>query len=112
MERIYWIAGFSAVTVGVAATVAGALVKRRKWLDVVYHNALHAESQGAYVEAIELYQSILDRSKGNPLIDSGTRAQILQRINTIRYQQEYLSQFGEDKSLPSGNAVSGVVPSL
>jgi hypothetical protein len=105
MRQIFWIAGCSAVTLGFAAAVGGMLLRQKKRLNLTYHEALHAESTGQYDAAIALYQSILDRSGGKAL-DERTRAQIMQRISTIRYQQGYLSQFSTDKKLPS----AGVIP--
>jgi hypothetical protein len=118
MERFFWIGGFSALTFGLAAAFGRMLLKRKKWLDLAYHNALHAESIGQYAVAIDLYQSILDRSRRNPLVDEETRVQIRQRINTLRYQQDYLKQFAEDKQfvedkkLPAGEDISGALPLL
>lgn len=66
---------------------------RNTRLDRAYHEALHAESVEDYVRATELFQAILDRYSG--VLDEKIKAQIKARIDTMRYQKEYLKRFEE-----------------
>jgi hypothetical protein len=54
---------------------------------------LHAESVGDYALAIQLYQTILDQATSFLLRDASIQTQIQERIDTIRHQQQYLSQW-------------------
>ena len=104
MVEIIGIGCFSALIIGIA--VFGWIRnKRGRELDRVYHDALHAESIGDYDLATQLYRSILDRF--GSLIDEAIRTHIRSRVDTIRHQQEYLSQFGKqnEPSRPSPNPV-------
>lgn len=80
---------------------------RHNKLDKTYHEALHAESIGDYDKATGIYQSML-QSSFRVQKDEKLRNQIQQRIDTIRYQQQYLHQFTEDadaaREKTSGNA--------
>lgn len=73
---------------------------RNTRLDRAYHEALHAESVEDYARATELFQAILDRYSG--VLDEKIKAQIRARIDTMRYQKEYLKRFEERAQQPVG----------
>ncbi len=77
---------------------AGWIIRKRKaMLDRAYHQALHAENTGQYDTATKLYQSILDRSWFFMIMDNGIRSLIKGRMNTLRHEQNYHSQFLSNK---------------
>jgi hypothetical protein len=92
MEELICIAGFGVLIAGIV-TGGWVIAGRHKRLDQTYHDALHAESQGQYANATKLYQSILDSSGPFFLMDDAVRSLVKRRMDTIRYQQDYLSQF-------------------
>ena len=97
MVEMIVIGCFSALVVGVAA-FGWIRNKRGRELDRVYHDALHAESIGDYDLATQLYRSILERF--GSLIDSAIRAHIRSRVDTLRHQQEYMSQWKQAEPAP------------
>ncbi len=74
--------------------------KQHRRLDRLYHDALHAESNGHYAAATALYQSILDKSGFFLVIDHGIRALVKSRMNTLRHEQDWLSQFLTNNKMP------------
>jgi hypothetical protein len=92
MEEIICIAGFVILITGIV-TGGWVIAGRHKRLDRTYHDALHAESLGQYASATKLYQSILDSSGPFFLMDEAVRSLVKRRMDTIRYQQEYLNQY-------------------
>lgn len=87
------------------------IVRRKSKLDRLYHDALHAESIGEYDQATGLYQAILDRPGGYLLLDRDARSYIKQRIDTLRLEQDYLSQFTGKTRRPLNAPFSKIIPS-
>lgn len=98
MERTLWITSCAVLSLVLTVTVGGLLVKQQRWLNLVYQQAIRAESAGQFQIAIELYETILYRSRRYPWISMTTKEQIRQRINTLRYQQGYHNQFASGRA--------------